>query len=76
MILNPDLVERVDAVFDDMDKPGHPGAGLLVIDRRVCLPPVLRPRRSGNSAADHGGHFVLSGLDLQAVRRHREHAAG
>ena len=33
MALSPALVERVDAVFADMDKPGHPGAGLLVIDR-------------------------------------------
>jgi CubicO group peptidase (beta-lactamase class C family) len=32
MVLSPDLVARVDAVFADMDKPGHPGAGLLVID--------------------------------------------
>ena len=32
MVPSPALVERVDAVFADMDKPGHPGAGLLVID--------------------------------------------
>jgi CubicO group peptidase (beta-lactamase class C family) len=33
MVLSPDLVARVDAVFADMDAPQHPGAGLLVIDR-------------------------------------------
>jgi CubicO group peptidase (beta-lactamase class C family) len=32
MVLSPALVERVDAVFADMDKPGHPGAALLVIN--------------------------------------------
>jgi len=32
MGLSSALVERVDAVFADMDKPQHPGAGLLVID--------------------------------------------
>jgi len=32
MVLSPALVDRVDAVFADMDKPGHPGAVLLVID--------------------------------------------
>ncbi len=32
MGLSSALVEQVDAVFADMDKPGHPGAALLVID--------------------------------------------
>jgi CubicO group peptidase (beta-lactamase class C family) len=32
MDLNPAVAARVDAVFADMNKPGHPGAGLLVID--------------------------------------------
>jgi CubicO group peptidase (beta-lactamase class C family) len=32
MGLGSALVERVDAVFADMDKPQHPGAALLVID--------------------------------------------
>jgi CubicO group peptidase (beta-lactamase class C family) len=32
MRLSSALVERVDAVFADMDKPQHPGAALLVID--------------------------------------------
>jgi len=32
MVLSPALVDRVDAVFADMDKSGHPGAVLLVID--------------------------------------------
>lgn len=31
--LSSALAERVDAVFADMDKPRHPGAALLVIDR-------------------------------------------
>jgi CubicO group peptidase (beta-lactamase class C family) len=33
MGLSSTLVEQVDAVFADMDKPQHPGAALLVIDR-------------------------------------------
>ncbi|TMI98795.1 MAG: beta-lactamase family protein [Alphaproteobacteria bacterium] len=33
MVLSSDLIARVDAIFANMDKPGHPGAGLLVIDR-------------------------------------------
>jgi CubicO group peptidase (beta-lactamase class C family) len=33
MNLSSAIVERVDAVFADMDKPQHPGAALLVIDR-------------------------------------------
>jgi CubicO group peptidase (beta-lactamase class C family) len=32
MRLSSALVERVDAVFADMDKPQRPGAALLVID--------------------------------------------
>jgi CubicO group peptidase (beta-lactamase class C family) len=32
MDLSPAIVERVDAVFADMDLPQHPGAALLVID--------------------------------------------
>ena len=32
MDLSSDIVERVDAVFADMDVPQHPGAALLVID--------------------------------------------
>jgi CubicO group peptidase (beta-lactamase class C family) len=32
MGLSSALVEQVDAVFADMDKPQHPGAALLVID--------------------------------------------
>jgi CubicO group peptidase (beta-lactamase class C family) len=32
MALSSALVEQVDAVFADMDKPQHPGAALLVID--------------------------------------------
>src|SRR2546422_10952993 len=32
MALSPDLVSRVDAVFAGMDKPGHPGAALLVVE--------------------------------------------
>jgi CubicO group peptidase (beta-lactamase class C family) len=32
MGLSPTLVEQVDAVFADMDKPQHPGAALLVTD--------------------------------------------
>jgi CubicO group peptidase (beta-lactamase class C family) len=33
MDLSPALVERIDALFADMDQPRHPGAALLVIDR-------------------------------------------
>jgi CubicO group peptidase (beta-lactamase class C family) len=33
MKLNAAMVEQVDAVFADMDKPQHPGGALLVIDR-------------------------------------------
>lgn len=37
MVLSPDLVARVDAVFADVDKPGHPDAGLIVIDHDEIL---------------------------------------
>jgi CubicO group peptidase (beta-lactamase class C family) len=37
MGLSSALVEQVDAVFADMDKPQHPGAALLVIDQGARL---------------------------------------
>jgi CubicO group peptidase (beta-lactamase class C family) len=37
MGLSSALVEQVDAVFADMDKPQHPGAALLVIDHSARL---------------------------------------
>jgi len=44
--------------------------------RRAPLQQLLWPRGFGNSASDHGGRFVLSRLDLQAVHRNGHHAAG
>jgi CubicO group peptidase (beta-lactamase class C family) len=77
MDLNSAIVERVDAVFADMEMARHPGAALLVIDHdeivyRKCYGladlETQRPVTADSS-------FYLA-LDLQAVHRHGDHAAG
>ena len=68
-------IERVDAVFADMDVPQHPGAALLVVDhdeiiyRRYCGLVDLETQRSMTTDTS----FYL---DLQAVHGNGDHATG